>query len=222
MSKTVRFAGSTMLFLVFLLQSPCFGADGESVTARGVLKFGGGIVSAFLIHEAAHAAVAAATGTGMNWRLGDINQPITFTEHSSSTAKGLAITSAGLIAQAIGAEVILQYDRIDKNDSYVRGMMLWNVLNPLLYAADYWFLKRTNSCHNGGYQGDLRGTEHYTSKGTADAFSATMAALALFQGYRFARTQTWAPDWLRGEQLDRVALTPLPSGGASLTYAFEF
>jgi hypothetical protein len=49
-----------------------------------------------------------------------------------------------------------------------------------------------------------------------------MAALALFQGYRYARTQSWAPEWLRGEQLDRVELTPLPSGGAYLTYAFEF
>jgi hypothetical protein len=72
--------------------------------------------------------VGAATNTHLSWELGNHNQPLAFTENAESDAKGLAVYSAGFISQAAGAEVILQADRIDKNDSYVRGMMSWDII----------------------------------------------------------------------------------------------
>ncbi len=187
-----------------------------------IFQFGGGFVSAFLIHEASHEVVALATDTGMSWRLGDMNQPLAFKEGSSTSAAGFAINSSGLIIGAVGAEVILRNDNIDKNDSFVRGMMLWSILNPITYVIDYWFIHRTNSTSGSKYQGDIQGIERYSNKTAADVFSATLLAVAAFQGYRYARTQTWAPDWLKGKEFDNVTLAPLPTGGALLSYTMEF
>ena len=91
----------------------------------------------------------------MEWEVGNYNQPIAFTENASSDTKGLAVNSAGLIAQAIGSEIILRSDRIDKKNSFVRGMMAWNILNPILYALDYWFIGISNKKNGNFYQGDL-------------------------------------------------------------------
>lgn len=219
-SRGVRQAVTAICFFLALPAAGGQAAD-ESV-GFSILKFGGGIVSAFMIHEAAHELVALATGTEMSWRAGDINQPLTFTEKSTNRGAGFLISSAGLITQAAGAEIILQYDGIDKNDSFVRGMMFWNILNPITYVIDYWFLQRTNSASNGCYQGDLRGVQQYTDRATADVFSVTLLAVAAFQGYRYARTQSWAPEWLKAKELENVGLAPLPSGGALLSYTCEF
>ena len=222
--KTVKYMSIAivMICVIFIVQSKWASADDDSITYKSVLKFGGGIVSAFLIHEGAHAVVGVLTGTKMDWKAGDINQPITFTEFSTSKERGWLINSAGLVTQAAAAEFILQYDKIDKNDSFVRGMMLWNIINPLMYALDYWVIKKTNSFTDNGYTGDLGGIEYYSSKGTANVFAGTMVAIAAFQGYRFVRTQSWAPEWIKGQYFDNVGLTPLPSGGAILSFSFEF
>jgi hypothetical protein len=115
---------------------PAGAGEGE-LTPRSVLTFVGGIASAVLIHEGAHAGAAALTGTRLSWEGGSYNQPIGFTVHAGSDAKGMALYSAGLLAQVFGSEILLQTDRIDKNDPYVRGMMAWNLLNPILYSLDY-------------------------------------------------------------------------------------
>jgi hypothetical protein len=128
------------------------------------------------------------------------NQPIGFTEYADSDSKGLAINSAGLLAQVLGSEIILQVDSIDKNDAFVRGMMTWNIINPILYAADYWFIRRTNQeTSNGGYQGDIQGIEYYSNESKANTFAICMVAVATFQGYRFIKIQSWAPDWMINE-----------------------
>ena len=186
-----------------------------------VLKFSAGIVAAFSIHEGAHALVAELTDTDMDWELGNYNQPVAFTEHASNDCKGAAINSAGLIAQAIGSEIILQVDTIDKNDAFVRGMMAWNIVNPILYALDYWFFHISNQENGNGYQGDIQGIEYYTNEPTANGFALSMAGIAAFQGYRFLKTQTWAPDWLKGET-HTLNFAPQPSGGFFITYRFTF
>ncbi len=208
-----------MLILVF---GPTYANAGEKeITNSFVLKFSAGIISGFLIHEGGHALVAELTDTDMDWRWGNINQPFEFTEHASSDAKGAAINSAGLLSQAIGAEVILQVDEIDKNDAFVCGMMTWNILNPIMYTIDYWFIHRTNNKHGNSYEGDLQGVEHYTSESTADGFALSMLAIAASQGYRFLKTQSWAPDWLKGKS-HGVSFAPLHSGGIAMAYRFAF
>jgi hypothetical protein len=186
-----------------------------------ILKYSAGFASAFLIHEGAHFLAAEATGTDMNWELGNYNQPLAFTEEADSDTDGLIVNSAGLVTQAIGAEIILQVDRIDKNDDFVRGMMYWNILNPIFYALDYWFINITNDETADGYQGDIQGIEHYSDEKTANVFAASMVAFAGIQGYRFLKTQDWAPNWLKDEA-QNLNFAPTPTGGFSFSYTINF
>lgn len=205
-----------------LLCGPTCAISGENdLTSFSIVKYSAGILTAALIHEGAHALVAELTGTHMNWEIGRNNQPIWFTEKADSDAKGVAVYSAGLLSQTTGAEIILQADRIDKNDAFVRGLMTWNILNPILYSLDYWFLRWSNRNNGQNYQGDLGGIEHYSDERTANAFALSISAIAIFQGYRFLKTQTWAPDWLK-TNLNNFNLNPLPAGGFLLTYKFSF
>ena len=197
------------------------GAAEDGVGLGSALKFSAGIVSAFLVHEGSHALVAGLTNTDLHWETGTFNQPIAFTEKADTDSKGFAINSAGLISQAVGGEIILQVDKIDKNDAFVRGMMTWNILNPILYSLDYWIFHSTNKINGNGYQGDLAGIEHYSNKATADGFALSISAIAVFQGYRFLKTQSWAPDWLK-EDSHSLSFAPLPSGGFIVGYKFDF
>lgn len=199
---------------------PACAAD-EAITARSVAKFAAGVLSSALVHEGAHALAAAATNTDLTWKFGNYNQPLAFEAKASSDAKGLALYSSGLIAQLISSEIILDVDSIDKNDAYVRGMMAWNILNPVFYALDYWVFRISNQQNGNGFQGDLEGIEHYSNERTAQAFSIGITAIAAFQGYRFLKTQDWAPDWLKAAP-DNVSVFPLYSGGAMLTYELRF
>ena len=103
----------------------------------------------------------------------------------------------------------------------MRGMMTWNILNPILYSLDYWVFHSTNKINGNSYQGDLAGIEHYSNKATADGFALAMSAIAVSQGYRFLKTQSWAPDWLKDESR-RMSLAPLPSGGFIIGFKFDF
>ena len=196
-------------------------AEGGELTPTAVAKFAAGIASSMLVHEGAHALVAAATNTHMSWKAGNYNQPIGFTEDVDSDAEGVALYSAGLLTQLGASEVILQVDKIDKNDAFVRGMMAWNVLNPILYSLDYWVFRIANKNGGPSYQGDLQGIEHFSSEATAQGFAIGITAIAAFQGYRFLKTQDWAPQWLKGTP-DTVTLAPMRSGGAFLAWHYRF
>lgn len=221
-SKKAGYIGLVM-FIVSSFVASLAGAADNSIESHPGLKFAGGIVSAFMIHEGAHALVVGVTGTSTTWKVGDANQPLSFTEHSRNDGTGLAINSAGFLAQTGCAEYILFNDKIDKNDSFIRGMMLWNIVNPITYAIDYWFIHQTNKSDGNTYEGDLKGIEFYSNKKTADIFAGTMVALATFEAYRYVKTQSWAPEWLKSKgEPEHLSLAPLPSGGALLSYTVRF
>ena len=186
-----------------------------------MLKYSAGVFCAFMIHEGAHLVAAEATGTSIDWELGNYNQPLAYTEEADSDTDGLILNSAGLVTQALGAEIILQVDRIDKNDDFVRGMMHWNILNPIFYTLDYWFIHITNDETADGYQGDIQGIEHYSDEKSANMFAVSMLAIAGIQGYRFLKTQDWAPDWLKDEA-QNLNFAPVKSGGVSFSYTINF
>ncbi|MGD0627665.1 MAG: hypothetical protein ABSB32_23565 [Thermodesulfobacteriota bacterium] len=220
-SKVARYIMTATGLFFFGFMTSHAGAAEDGLQWGSALKFSAGIVSAFLIHEGSHALVAGLTNTDLHWETGTLNQPIAFTENANTDSKGFAINSAGLISQAVGGEIILQADRIDKNDAFVRGMMTWNILNPVLYSLDYWIFHSTNKINGNSYQGDLAGIERYSNKATADGFALSMSAIAVFQGYRFLKTQSWAPDWLK-ENSRSMSLAPLPSGGFIVGCKFDF
>ena len=195
--------------------------DEDVVTISSVLKYGAGIVTSAILHEGSHALVAGVTSTRLEWKVGTYNQPLGFTDHANSNAKGVAIYSSGLITQAISGEIILQVDKIGKNDAFVRGMMTWNILNTVLYSLDYWIFHISNKQNGNSYQGDIRSIEHYSNRTVANGFALSMTAIAAFQGYRFLKTQTWAPDWLKSDFND-VKIAAIPSGGFMLTFKRVF
>jgi hypothetical protein len=228
--KTCRFLrhlnktlpGIIGLAAILLNANPACCED-EGLTGRlgSVLKFSAGVVSAFMIHEGAHYLAAEMTGTGMDWELGNYNQPISYTEHADNDTDGAIVNSAGLVSQIIGSEIILQVDGIDKNDNFVRGMMTWNILNPIFYALDYWFIHKTNNTTGNSYQGDIQGIEYYASSDAANVFAASMVAAAGIQGFRFLKTQSWAPDWLKDDG-QSLSFAPVQSGGCLFSYTISF
>jgi hypothetical protein len=194
--------------------------DSNEDTIVSVLKFSSGVAFSYLAHEASHFLVAKVTNTEMDFKVGTDNQLVGFEEHSNTRSKGLAINSAGLISHLVSSEVILDVNGIDKNGQFVRGVMAWNIVNPIMYSLDYWFIHSANKLSGGKYQGDISGIEYYSSKDIANGYALSISAIAAFQGYRFLKTQSWAPDWLKTDY--RVSLAPLPSGGFVLGYEYKF
>jgi hypothetical protein len=186
-----------------------------------VLKFTGGVMAAYAVHEGAHYAVAEITNTNIRFEAGSYNQPIAFTENGCSDSDGVALYSAGLVAQLASSEVILNVNKIDKNDAFVRGMMAWNIINPIVYSLDYWFLHRGNDSIGNSFKGDIKGIEHYSSKETANILTGSFVALATFQGYRFLKTQSWAPDWIR-KDIYQLTFDYTPNAGLNLEIKFSF
>lgn len=218
-TKYGTIAITILFFSVF--QSPETEAGEDPLRLSSIVKFTAGVITAFSIHEGSHALVAGLTGTDMDWEIGNYNQPIGFTEHADNNFKGFSINAAGLVSQAAAAEIILQVEKINKNDALVRGMMAWNVVNPVLYALDYWFFRISNKRKGYAYQGDIQGIEHYSGEACAHGFALSMAAIAAFQGYRFVKTQSWAPSWLKGES-HKLTIAPLTSGGIAMSYSYAF
>jgi hypothetical protein len=219
----MRYLPGVMIFIIFMLNANPGWCEYKSMSDRmaSILKYSAGFFSAFMIHEGAHLVAAEATGTNIDWELGNYNQPLAYTEEANNDTDGLILNSAGLVAQALGSEIILQVDSIDKNDDFVRGIMHWNILNPIFYALDYWFIHITNDETEDGYQGDIQGIEHYSDEKTANVFAASMVAVAGIQGYRFLKTQDWAPDWLKDEA-HNLSFAPVESGGYSFSYTINF
>jgi hypothetical protein len=196
-------------------------ADEKEPVPLALLKFGTGIISAYALHEAGHALAASLTDTHIEWGVGSYNQPLGFTEWAENDTDGMILHSAGLVTQVATSEVILQSDSIDKNDTFVRGMMAWNVFNPIVYALDYWFFHKTNQKHGKHYQGDIQGVEHYSSAEDANLFAAVITVLTAYQGYRYIKTQTWAPDWMKHDQV-RFTCEPTTGMGVQLMMHIDF
>ena len=63
-----------------------------------VLKFSGGVVSAFMIHEGAHYLAGEMTGTDIDWELGNYNQPLGYTEEADNDTDGVIVNASGLVS----------------------------------------------------------------------------------------------------------------------------
>ena len=212
-----------IILITLTLTATSAHAEEKILKCSSVLKFSAGIITSFAIHEGSHALAAFLTDTRMSWEIGTYNQPVAFTENATSDRKGVAVCSAGLLSHVVGSEIVLLTERIDKSDNFVRGLMAYNILNSLFYSMDYWFVNHTNKKNGNSYQGDIQGIEHYAGKSTAQGFAIGMASIAIFQGYRFLKTQSWAPKWLTEKQNSHTMnLDLLPFQGLCVTYKIHF
>lgn len=184
-------------------------------------KFGAGVISAYALHEVGHAVAAFVTDTDIEWGLGTYNQPLGFTENADSDSAGRLLHASGLVTQLAVSEIVLQADSIDNNDTFVRGMMFWNIFNPIVYAMDYWFIRRTNKETDTTYQGDIEGFENYSNDTSANIFAASVSIIAAYQGYRYIKTQSWSPTWMQSDAY-RLNLQTRGRAGITLMVEIEF
>lgn len=219
-SSTAIFRIAVCILLMTALPAHQALAEQEGIVL-GFFKFTAGVISAYALHETGHAVAAGITDTKLDWGVGTYNQPLGFTERAENDSAGRLVHASGLTTQLIVSEVILQAESIDKNDNFVRGMMAWNVLNPIIYAMDYWFIRSTNIEEDNFYQGDIEGFEHYSSERTANLFAGAVAVLAAFQGYRYLKTQNWAPGWVMREDI-QLHCRPHGDSGFSLNLELAF
>lgn len=188
-----------------------FGTNVFADKFKNTFKFSSGIFTSFAIHEAAHFITAHITNTDLDWYCGNPNQPLSFTHEEVDSDTAIVIAASGLTAQLVCSEVVL-HSKVDKNSYFIRGMMFWNILNPISYALDYWFIHRTNYMDdNGNYRGDIQGIEHYAGETTANIFAASITAISAFQGYRYWKTQTWSRWYVKPK-----------NNGFQITYNIKF
>jgi len=190
----------------------------EDITLDSVLKFSSGIMTSFMIHESAHAFVADLNNIDLDWQAGTYDQLLAFRVNGDiSDSDGVPLHSSGLISQIVGSEIILRSEKIDKNSAYVRGIMVWNIINPILYSLDYWFIRRSNKEVGNQFQGDIEGVENHSSDSTANRFAIVMAGLAVYQGSHYLKTQDWFKEDLRS-----FSFGVQPSGAIGFKYELWF
>lgn len=97
------------------------------------LKFALGVGSGYVIHEAAHQAVAEVNGTPFKWQKGFGSTWVT--SNNTSDSERYELASAGLGSQVLSSEIILNTKKIPKDSEYVIGILTFNVLNALLYVV---------------------------------------------------------------------------------------
>lgn len=203
----------TIISIILVLSIPATTLAG----AKDIIKFGSGVITAYALHEVGHVAGGYLTGTDLDWKVGTYNQPIGFEEHAEDDAAGLIVNASGLITQLAVNTVILD-SNIDRSDSYVHGIMWWNIVNPIIYALDYWFIGRTNRIEGDGYRGDLSGIEHYAGADRADFFAFFVAGIAILQGCEFYFGEG---DENKSEFMPQIGLMPYQSGAVlQLTWNF--
>ncbi len=116
-----------ILFLTFLFLYP------QPAFAFDYLKFALGVSSGYVIHEAAHQAVADVNGMPFKWKAGSGGTWVSSTNTTDSERYELA--SAGLGSQVLSTEIILNTKDIPKDNEYVIGMLTFNVVNALIYVV---------------------------------------------------------------------------------------
>jgi len=168
-----------MLPLIILLSTNVYAFD-----FKEAFKFTSGIATSYAIHEGGHYFAAHVTDTDVDSHWFEDGHIVTLWMQPESYSDGLYINSAGLMAQAICSEIILD-TKVNKENPFVQGMMFWNVLNPIMYAADYWWIHRTNKIGDNHFEGDLACIESYSDKKIANIFAGTMVLLAIWHGYRW-------------------------------------
>jgi hypothetical protein len=188
----------------------------SSYSYAGVIKLWGGSLSSYILHESGHVIAARATDNNTKWNSGTIEF-----ESNNKSDVGF-ILSAGLLSQLISSEVILQTDKINNNDDFVRGMMLINIIIPLRYSIDYWFIHSLNrERSDDGYSGDIQGIEHHFDRKTADYFAGSVLAITCYQAYRFYKTQSWVTKKTKNVTSD-IFINPAKAGGFIITYRKRF
>lgn len=146
---------------------------GFKLSISKMLRFGGGLLTGFVIHEAGH--VIAMEAKGRDWRWEGSGSLHFRYEGESDTC----IQMAGLMAGALSSEAILLIPR-EKREAYLNGVLMFNVLNGFCYPVFR---------HTGG---DFKSLSH----GERWTWGSIFVAHSLLTSYRIYRAghlnfRTW-------------------------------
>lgn len=165
MEKALRVAIVVMLAAMCLVPV----AFGEESKLGKVAGFTGGFMAGFVGHELGHQVVASLQGTEMTWSSG-YNK---WWAHTDNRTELRNIALGGFAAEVLGSEIVLGYEKIPKDNSFVLGYLFWNIFNPLLYTV--------KNETQGGY-GDLKTIDRC---GWGDRYIETViVGHALLSAYR--------------------------------------
>lgn len=105
-----------------------------TISKKDVAKFFGGGVTGLGIHEGSHYIAANTQGMKPKYRL-DNPTEIKYDEYEDKKdSQKRLVSSAGLVGQIIATEVILNTEKIPKDDSYVLGILAFTIGNNLRYG----------------------------------------------------------------------------------------
>ncbi len=121
------------LLTMVVVLSFLFLSSTSTAFAFDYLKFALGVGSGYVIHEAAHQAVAEVNGTPFKWKNGFGSAWVI--SNNTSDRERYELASAGLVSQVLSTEIILNTKYIPKDNEYVIGMLAFNIVNALLYVV---------------------------------------------------------------------------------------
>lgn len=133
--KTAKTFFLAVIAVVFLFSSTTF-AEGEfwNLTKKAT-SFLAGVGTGYVIHEAGHHVMANELGEDISWS--QQNKGICWWVEDSSSSNLRKIALAGFGADVLGSNIIMGTKRIPKDNSYVLGILAFELINPLLYIASH-------------------------------------------------------------------------------------
>lgn len=100
--------------------------------SKKVLGLGAGYFAGFVGHELVHQFVAGIENVDMKWEIRNDNPYWYVKTTDKSKLRNIAL--GGFAEQILSSEIILGYDKIPKDNSFVIGYMCFNILNSILYT----------------------------------------------------------------------------------------
>lgn len=122
--KKLSFVFTLILIFVFSAE-PIFAGN----LAKKTAGFGGGLIAGCVFHEGGHQVAAWYEDVNISWSGTNWSY-----DRDIKDREQAVIGSAGLLVDAIGQNIILGVDAIPKDNSFVLGVLAWEILNPITYT----------------------------------------------------------------------------------------
>ncbi len=105
-----------------------------TITPKNIAKFSAGAVTGGVIHENAHYITAETQGMNPGWNSKNPTEVEYRAYEDKNNNKKRIVDSAGIVAQTLATEIILNINEIPKNDSYTLGLLAFTIGDNIRYG----------------------------------------------------------------------------------------